>query len=225
MLKCDIRKYFANIRHDLVKQMVRRYIQDEDTLWLIDLVIDELEDPGLPIGLQTSPLLSLMLLNEFDHMIKERLHIKYYGRYADDFYLIHEDKAYLQHCLNEIKKYLARYGLELNEKTQIFPLKNGIDFLGFHTYITDTRKVIRKMRKRSENNTRRKLKKMKKKLDAGTICMEKINEFYKSWREYASGGDTYHLIQNMDSLYNSLFHNKETGGEINVLYQTGNRPG
>ena len=81
------------------------------------------------------------------------------------------------------------------------------------------------MRKRSKNNTRRKLKKMKKKLDAGTICMEKINKFYKSWREYASGGDTYHLIQNMDSLYNSLFHNKETGGEINVLYQTGNRPG
>lgn len=218
VLKCDIRKYFVNIQHDLVKQMVRRYISDDGVLWLVDLVIDELKDPGLPIGFQTSPLLSLMLLNDFDHMVKEKLHIKYYGRYADDFYLIHEDKEYLQYCLKEIRKYLGEYGLELNEKTQIFPLKNGIDFLGFHTYITDTGKVIQKIRKRSKDNARRKLKKMKKKLDAGTISMEKVDEFYTSWREYASSGDTYHLIQNMDSLYNSLFHNKETGGEINVLY-------
>lgn len=207
VLKCDIRKYFANIRHDLIKQKVRRYISDEDVLWLIDFIIDELKDPGLPIGFQTSPLLSLMLLNDFDHMVKEKLHIKYYGRYADDFYLIHEDKAYLQYCLNEIRRYLNEYGLELNEKTQIFPLKNGIDFLGFHTYITDTGKVIQKIRKRSKDNARRKLKKMKKKLDAGTISMGKINEFYTSWREYASGGDTYHLIQNMDALYNGLFQN------------------
>lgn len=149
-----------------------------------------------------------MLLNDFDHMVKEKLHIKYYGRYADDFYLIHEDKAYLQYCLNEIRRYLNEYGLELNEKTQIFPLKNGIDFLGFHTYITDTGKVIQKIRKRSKDNARRKLKKMKKKLDAGTISMEKISEFYTSWREYASGGDTYHLIQNMDALYDDLFQNK-----------------
>lgn len=221
VLKCDIRKYFANIRHDLVKNVVRKYIFDEDTLWLLDTVIDQVKDPSLPIGFQTSPLLSLLLLNDFDHMVKEKLHIRYYGRYADDFYLIHEDKSYLRYCLKEIRKYLETYGLELNEKTNIFPLRNGIDFLGFHTYITDTGKIVRKIRKRSKDNTRRKLKKMKKKLVAGEITMEKINEFYTSWRAYVSGGNTYHLIQNMDILYNNLFYSEGTGGEINALYQTG----
>ena len=62
------------------------------------------------------------------------------------------------------------------------------------------------------------LKKMKKKLDAGQITMEKIDEFYTSWRSYAAGGDTYHLLQKMDAIYNSLFNQTETGGETNVLY-------
>jgi len=48
--------------------------------------------------------------------------------------------------------------------------------------------------------------------------MEKIDEFYTSWRSYAAGGDTYHLLQKMDAIYNSLFNQTETGGETNVLY-------
>lgn len=205
VLKCDIRKYFANIRHDIVKEKLRKYINDPDALWLLDAILDTVADPGLPIGFQTSPLLSLLLLNDFDHMVKEKLHIKYYGRYMDDFYLIHHDKAYLQKCLLEIKRYLGEYGLELNEKTQIFPLRNGIDFLGFHTYITDTGKVIQKIRKRSKDNVRRKLKKFKRKLDNGEMTSDKIKAFYVSWRAYAAGGNTYHLVQDMDALYNSLF--------------------
>ena len=62
-------------------------------------------------------------------MIKERLGIKFYGRYMDDFYLIHHDKEYLQYCLEEIRKFLVSLGLELNQKTAIFPLTQGINFL------------------------------------------------------------------------------------------------
>ena len=47
----------------------------------------------------------------------------------DDFYLIHEDKEYLQYCRGEIEQYVARLGLRMNKKTNIFPLRNGIDFL------------------------------------------------------------------------------------------------
>ena len=77
----------------------------------------------------------------------------------DDFYLIHEDKAYLQYCRREIERYVARLGLKLNNKTNIFPLRNGIDFLGFHSYLTDSGKVIRKVRRASKSNEQRKLKK------------------------------------------------------------------
>ncbi|MGN0107121.1 MAG: RNA-directed DNA polymerase [Hominilimicola sp.] len=144
-------------------------------------------------------------MNDFDHMVKERLHIKAYGRYVDDFYLIHHDKEYLRYCLEVITNYLSKYGLELNEKTQIFPLKNGIDFLGFHTYLTESGKVIRKLKKSSKDNMRRKLKAFKRLYDEGKISMSVILCSYSSWRAHAKNGNTYYLIKRMDELFNELF--------------------
>jgi hypothetical protein len=57
---------------------------------------------GLPIGNLTSQLFSNIYLNEFDHYIKEELAIKYYGRYVDDFIIIHREKAYLQKIISQI---------------------------------------------------------------------------------------------------------------------------
>lgn len=111
------------------------------------MIIDSTEGPGIPIGNHTSQWFAVLYLSGMDHMIKERLGIKFYGRYMDDFYLIHHDKEYLQYCLEEIRKFLVPLGLELNQKTAIFPLTQGIDFLGFRTYMTDTGKVIRKIRR------------------------------------------------------------------------------
>lgn len=115
------------------------------------------------------------------------------------------DKSYLQYCLSVIRNYLGEYGLELNEKTQIFPLKNGIDFLGFHTYLTDTGKVVCKVRKRSKDNMRRKMKKFAKLYRNGLIPLEKVRHSYGGWRAHASYGNAYHLIQNMDQYYEWLF--------------------
>ena len=55
----------------------------------------------------------------------------------DDFVLLHKDKEYLKDCLEKLKVFLAEeLHLELNGKTQIFPVKNGVDYPGFHTYPT-----------------------------------------------------------------------------------------
>ena len=75
------------------------------------------------------------------------MQIKHYTRYMDDMVLLHKNKEYLQEkllqmqemCDNELK-------LELNEKTQIFPIRHGVDYLGWHFYLTDTGKVIKKLR-------------------------------------------------------------------------------
>ena len=208
ILKCDIRKFFAHINHDRVKEKLEKLFSDEDIRWLSNTIIDSVsinDDVGLPIGFQSSQLYALILLNGLDHLIKEKLHIKGYGRYVDDFYLIHRDKQYLQYCLGVIKEYLKNYGLELNEKTQVIPLKNGIDFLGFHTYLTDTGKIICKVRKRSKENMKRKLRKFAKDYNNGLISMSKIRASYGSWRAHASYGNTYHLIRNMDQYYFKLF--------------------
>lgn len=208
ILKCDIRKFFAHIDHEAVKEKLKKLFVDTDIKWLSDTIIDSVsisDGVGLPIGYQSSQLYALVLLNGLDHLVKEKLHIKGYGRYVDDFYLIHKDKKHLQKCLVIIRDYLSEYGLELNEKTQIFPLRNGIDFLGFHTYLTDTGKVICKVRKRSKDNMKRKMKKYAKDYKAGLISIEKARLSYGGWRAHASYGNTHHLIQDMDRYYEKLF--------------------
>lgn len=205
VLKCDISKYFYSIQHEPLKAMVRQYIRDPDVLWLVDLIIDSTENPGIPIGNQTSQWFAVMYLSGLDHFIKEVLGIQYYGRYMDDFYLIHEDKAYLRYCWREIEKYLSPLGLTLNNKTNIFPLRNGIDFLGFHTYLTDSGKVIRKVRRTSKCNEQRKLKKQRGLLDKGKITMKEIQQSYGSWRSHAEKGNCYHLIRQTDALFAELF--------------------
>ena len=208
VLKCDISKYFYSIQHEPLKQMVRQYVKSPGVLWLVDMIIDSTENPGVPIGNQTSQWFAVMYLSGLDHFIKEKLGIRYYGRYMDDFYLIHEDKAYLQYCRREIERYVARLGLTLNNKTNIFPLRNGIDFLGFHSYLTDSGKVIRKVRRASKSNEQRKLKKQRALLDRGKITMREIKQSYGSWRSHAEKGNCYHLIREMDQLYKTLFEEK-----------------
>lgn len=59
-------------------------------------IIDSFDgEVGLGLGSQISQIMELLVLNDLDHYIKERLKIKYYIRYMDDFILIHPDKEYL----------------------------------------------------------------------------------------------------------------------------------
>lgn len=221
VLKCDIRKYFYRINHDVLKKQLRQRITDRDVLWLLDMIIDSTEGPGIPIGNHTSQWFAVLYLSGLDHMIKERLGIKYYGRYMDDFYLIHPDKDYLRYCLEEIKKYVQTLGLELNNKTAIFPLTQGIDFLGFRTYMTDTGKVVRKVRRESKNRIRRKLKKFRHLLDEGKIDFETILQSYSSWTGHAEHGNSYHLIRQTDDLFFGLFKEEMEGltyGTITVRF-------
>ena len=117
----------------------------------------------------------------------------------------HEDKEYLRYCWKEIERHVNELGLSLNAKTNIYPLKNEIDFLGFHSYLTESGAVIRKVRRKSKNNARRRLTKMRGLLEAGKITPEKVEQSYQSWRGHASKGNCYHLIRNMDQHYNKLF--------------------
>ena len=140
---------------------------------------------------------------------EQKLGIKYYGRYMDDFFLIHHDKAYLQECRKQIEAFVQARGLSLNAKTNIFPLKHGVDFLGFHTYLTESGAVIRKVRRRSKNNMKRKLKKLAALHAAGRIDAKTVEQSYQSWRGHAEKGNSYHLIRRTDQYYNSLMKPKE----------------
>lgn len=97
---------------------------------------------GLPIGNMTSQIFAIFYLNSLDHFIKEKLHIKYYIRYMDDFILFHPDKEYLKYCLQEIEKEVAKLNLKLNAKTKIISMKDGLNFLGYRFILKKKRLLV-----------------------------------------------------------------------------------
>lgn len=119
--------------------------------------------------------------------------------------LTQADTLLLRQILKEIEAYIKQLGLRLNGKTQILPLKNGIDFLGFHTYLTQTGKVVRKVRAKSIDNMKRKIRKFRTLVDSGKITLDSVVQSYASWTGHISHGNTYHLRQNMDAYFFSYF--------------------
>ena len=129
ILKCDVSKFFNNIDHDILKCKIRKRIKEKDSLEILDTIIDS-NNPGLFIGSMTSQVLAIFYLNDMDHFIKEKLKIKYYVRYQDDFLLFHQSKEYLVYCLEQIKEFLKEEKLELNKKTRIYRSNENYIFLG-----------------------------------------------------------------------------------------------
>ena len=193
VLKCDVRKFFASIDHDILKAKLLALDFEPEIYAMLCNYIDSTD--GLPLGYQTSQLFALLFLDRFDHYVKEGLRIRYYGRYMDDFFLIHPDKEYLQFCLREIHAFMASVNLELNEKTHIFPLRNGIDFLGFHIYLTDSGKVIRKLRHNSVKKMRAKLRYWAKAYPKGEVDRDAVLASWQAWDAHAAHGNTWRLRQ------------------------------
>ena len=199
ILKCDITKYFYNIRHDQLKDMIAYHFgYDPDICWLCNLFVDSTEGKGLPLGNQINQGFALLYLDGMDKLIKYELGIEYYGRYMDDFYLIHPSKAYLQYCLEVIREYLITLGLTLNGKTQIFPFKNGVSYLGFHTYVTKNGKMIRRLKNQNKRNAQKKCLRMAKLVAEGKRTKDKFMASYGAWKNHISHGNCYHLGMEMD---------------------------
>ena len=199
LLKCDFRKYFANIDHGILKRKLSRIVCDEDVLKLLFGIVDSYqEEPGkgLPLGNQTSQWFALYYLDAFDRLIKERLRVKYYTRYMDDCILIHESKAFLTECLTVLRQFAAEdAGVAFNEKTQVFPIANGVNYLGFHFYLTGTGKVIRKVRSPAKNRFKRSLNDMKKDYATGAVEYPVIRQRVCSYLGHLKHGHTYRLRQ------------------------------
>lgn len=172
ILKCDIRKFYDSIDHERLYRIYKKaFSEDEAFLWLLKMIIDSYEvkeGKGLPLGNQTSSWFALYYLNEMDRIIKEQMRIKYYTRYMDDFILLHYDKEYLKECLEKIRLYL-----------------------------TDTGKVIRKLRTSNKKRMKRKLKRFRHAYREGKIDFSSITRSIYSYQGHLSHGHTYHLRKNI----------------------------
>lgn len=199
VLKCDIRKYFPSIDQAVLKSIIRKKLACADTLWLCDTIIDhgnvvsDVQGKGLPIGNLTSQFFANLYLNELDHYVKETLRASCYLRYMDDFMIFHDSKDELQRCRSELSHFLSTIMLELKPgKSEIFPVKNGFEFLGFFNR-TDNVRVKRA-------NVRRfvgRLKLMRSQYFRGDIPLGKIGEAIRCWSAHAAYAASYRLRRSL----------------------------
>lgn len=196
----DENKFYSKILETINKLPVEDNIRQE----LYDFSVQE-NFNGIGLGSEVSQLVQLLILNDLDHFIKERLLIKNYERYMDDFVLIHTDKKYLKECLAQIELKVKELGLELNRKTTIYKLEQGVHFLKWRLILTDTGKVVKKMNPKRVSKERRKLRKLKAKVETGEITMRNVRDNFQSWQADAEWGDTKSVVWDMRKYYISLF--------------------
>lgn len=197
IIKCDIRHFFASIDHDILKAKLRKVVEKHGIdLRIYDLLcvyIDKAE--GLPLGYQTSQLFALLMLDALDHYIEEELGFRFHVRGMDDFVALAPSREDAVRLLDAIREAVHENKLELNKKTAIFPMRNGVDFLGYHTYLTETGAVVQKLRKSSIQRIRKRIKRWRHDYAEGKITAEKIKSSFLAWDAHAAFGDTYALRQ------------------------------
>ena len=207
VLQIDITGYYPNMRHDKVKECFSRYIPPQ-LMMLISDVLDQqyIGEVGYNPGSQMVQIAGISLLNDIDHHIKEKLKVKHYIRYMNDFILIHESREYLEHCLCEIKSMLADLGLSVSQKkTHITPLSKGFMFLGFKWNISETEKIYLNINPKTVKHERKKLYRLISKAKRGYITREKVEECYQSWKAHAEHGNSYLLLKILDKYCKELW--------------------
>lgn len=213
-LKMDIAKFYPSVKNEVLKSWFRKKIKDPHCLWLVDTIIDS--ENGLPIGFYTSQWFSNFLLEPLDHLIKEKLRIKYYVRYVDDLVLLGPNKKKLHIVRKEVEKHLNGIGLKLKKNWQVFKVeKRAIDFLGFRFYRDKTI-----LRKRNALRIKRRMKKIAEKshLNYSDACAVvsywgwiKRSDSYNFYHKHVTPHVTIKKARKVVSHYGKVRQNSEWG--------------
>ena len=209
VLKADIRKFFPTMDHQILKDRIARKIKDPDVMWLVGEIIDGSNPQevvpqlfpgdtlftsferrrGIPIGNQTSQFFSNVYLDALDHFVKDRLGMKGYVRYVDDFLVFSDDKNELAKVREDIRSFLVSLRLRLHpRKSVISAVANGIRFLGFRIFPTH-----RLLPKDNVRRFRRRMKALQNAYATGEVSLPEIQQRMMSWSGHACQADTWHL--------------------------------
>ena len=204
-LKCDVRRFFASVDHDVLLGILSRRINDHRVLRLLQCIIASFPSNdgvvavrGIPIGNLTSQLFANVYMNEFDQFVKHELRIKQYIRYTDDFIVVSDDKNLLQDLLLPIREFLhQKLSLELHpHKVTVRKYSQGIDFLGY--VLRPHHRVLRTITKR------RMFRKLHEKVLAcakGSKTEESCEHSLQSYLGVLSHADSYRLSQELKNRY------------------------
>lgn len=180
-------------------------------MWILKNLFDVFNEDnkngrGVDIGSQPSQNIGISYPSKIDNYIKIVRGCKYYGRYTDDSYIIHNDKDFLMDVLKNIKNIADELGLIINDKkTRIAKLSQQFKVLQINYSLTPTGRIIKKISTKTVTRERRKLKAYKRLLDKGKMKSNDIENSFKSWMAGNYKKMSMQQISNMSQLYYDLF--------------------
>lgn len=212
VLLIDVRKYFENVDHEVLKSLVASRIstQPDDVVELIYYMIDTSShsDKGLNLGSEAPQIFAVYYLNIVDSFVKIVKATKFYGRYMDDIFIIGKSKAELASLLSEIELKLSELKLNLNKKkTHIVKLSHGFTFLQVKYNILPSGKILKRPSRGKIVRERRRLKAFRRMVDIGRMTEYEAWNCYQSWRgTVVRDHNAYHKsIEGLDRLFDKLF--------------------
>ncbi|HEY4484365.1 MAG TPA: reverse transcriptase/maturase family protein [Candidatus Paceibacterota bacterium] len=201
-LKCDVKKFFDSIDHDVLIKILGRKIGDSDAMWLLSEIVKSFiskdanifEHKGVPIGNLTSQLFANVYMNEFDQFMKHDIRVKHYLRYTDDFVVVSDNKEYLGELIPLISNFLReKLALSLHpNKVTIRKFHQGIDFLGY-VILPHYRQLRTKTKKRIFNKIFRRVLEKKQ----GLISDETLKQSLQSYLGVLGHANSYKLSQEL----------------------------
>ena len=190
ILKMDVRKFFNSIDKKILYEILKKRMKDPKLLWLIRQILSaQKRQKGIEIGNYTSQTFANIYLNELDQYSVRKLKIKHYYRYMDDIVVLAKTKDEAKEYLNKIREFLnEKLELELNDKTNIFKSKQGVNFCGYK--INEYRL---KVRNKGKNKFKKKVKNLLKEIKDGNISSKDARQYLTGHLGYFCIADTYNL--------------------------------
>lgn len=209
VLKCDVRKYFASVDHEILNGLLARVVKCRRTLDLAAKIIDasnpqeeavsyfpgdDLFTPferqrGLPLGNQTSQFFANVYLNPLDQIVNRELRPEVYVRYVDDFLVFSSSKQRLREMRTQIENALCTLRVAIHpRKSRIYRSSDGVTFLGWRIFPEHTRLV-------RENVTRfrQRMRDLQAEYELGRIGWDEIRPRVRAWIAHAAHGNTWKL--------------------------------
>lgn len=217
ILLMDFSGYYASIPYKKCLQVMNnllRNVNNEEramAMWILQNIfqvfsIESNKDRGINIGSQPSQNIGIAYPSRIDNYIKIVKGCKYYGRYTDDSYIIHESKEFLNEVLDGVLKIADKLELVINpKKTYIAKLSQTFKFLQLKYSLTETGRIVRRINPKAITRQRRKLKAYKRLLDNNRLTYKETENIFKGWMAANYKNMSRQQITNMSQLYYDLF--------------------
>ena len=189
-LKCDVSKFYPSLDHEVLRKIIRKKLKDPFLLNLLDEIIGSVPNgKNVPIGNYLSQWFGNIYLNELDTFIKQEKRIKPYLRYCDDFVIFSNDKSELHALAGEIKDFLGSKLLLRLSKCEVFPVTQGIDFLGYRHFPQGYILV----RKSTAKRVKKRMSVVLHELESGRLTVERATAKVASTEGWLKHANTRHF--------------------------------